>query len=99
MFFFYKCIQEARVPVSSLRHNQQWKIPPTNQEYSKGKVWAGICFFWCNTDKKQLHILIQFFYIFTCNWDIMINCVAGEDNGADHDNTINPYKEDKKLPT
>ena len=25
----------------------------------------------------------------------MINCVAGEDNGADHDNTINPYKEDK----
>ena len=145
MFFFYKCTQEVRVPISSLRHNQQWKIPPTNQEYSKGKVWAGICFFWCNTDKKQLHILIQIFHIFTCNiylifgkfqeyftykilfsinlrvilwknpanlhvfyvflykytcnWDIMINCVAGEDNGAGHDNTINPYKEDKKLPT
>ena len=29
----------------------------------------------------------------------MINCVAGEDNGAGHDNTINPYKEDKKLST
>ena len=29
----------------------------------------------------------------------MINCVAGEDNGAGHDNTINPYKEGKKLPT
>ena len=29
----------------------------------------------------------------------MINCVEGEDNGAGHDNTINPYKEDKKLST
>ena len=27
----------------------------------------------------------------------MINCVAGEENGVGHDNTINPYKEDKKL--
>ena len=29
----------------------------------------------------------------------MINCVAGEDNGAGYDNTINSYKEDKKLST
>ena len=29
----------------------------------------------------------------------MINCVAGEDNGAGHDNAINPYIEDEKLPT
>ena len=27
----------------------------------------------------------------------MINCVAGEDNGAGHDNTINSYKEDKNY--
>ena len=29
----------------------------------------------------------------------MINCVVGEDNGVGYDNTINPYKEGKKLPT
>lgn len=29
----------------------------------------------------------------------MINRMVGEDNGAGCDNTINSYKEDKKLPT